>query len=219
MKIIPIFPLCIALLLFTHYSYGQLVPPNPEGQISGWIMNNDTTIDVVRQTYDDYISSNPNPSPRLGKYYGRWYNFWNTRANEYESFLGGIQARNILNFMYGYTYSTEPYYPIEDTKKALPIDETSEEVIVNKEILTEDFLYIYPNPSEGIFMLDFNESIDNQLLTIYNSQGIAVYEKSLDGIMAPALIDVGDLPAGAYYCCLRINNLFKRSQGFSIIKD
>jgi len=101
MKTISLFRLGVIWMLFLLPTllFGQTPPSSAiqEEQISRWIVQNDTPLQVVQETYKNYINNTPNPSSRLNKRYGRWFNFWNTRTDSND--MTNSASRYLLDYI------------------------------------------------------------------------------------------------------------------------
>jgi hypothetical protein len=86
-------------------------------------------------------------------------------------------------------------------------------VVSIEEQSLEERMRIYPNPSNGEFVIDFNDiKLEGNIdLSVFNTMGQLVYQKSYNNISNKERIKLPNSPSGIYM--LHIN-----SEEFSIIK-
>jgi len=83
---------------------------------------------------------------------------------------------------------------IDWTPSSTPV----EGVLENKDIR------VYPNPSSGIFSIDFKRPLEEGVLELINDGGKIVYNEKLSGIPAGVkTFDLSALSDGIYYCRIR----------------
>jgi len=75
-------------------------------------------------------------------------------------------------------------------------------------------LGIYPNPSNGLFVIEIPEAIKNVgVVEIYNIQGKRIYEKLLaDNSTDKIEIDIRNNPRGIYIICIKGKNYYQSSK-------
>jgi len=99
-------------------------------------------------------------------------------------------------------WSTEEWYPFSnawtlDVALAIyPIVQTT--VDVNEHIESEG-LIVYPNPSNGLFIIDNNKEIHGNIkLEIFNSSGNCILDQSYENGNNPISFDISGYPSGIY---------------------
>jgi hypothetical protein len=66
--------------------------------------------------------------------------------------------------------------------------------------LTELNINVYPNPTDGIVNVEFQQSFSDQaVIKVINSNGKVIYTARLDSIEKKKIIDLSDEPKGVYY--------------------
>ena len=83
------------------------------------------------------------------------------------------------------------------------------------EVLEEEFVGIYPNPSSGKFNIEFKD-VSVQKVTVYDAIGKVVYENMTDTNSTNVRIDLSEITTGMYF--LKINAVEKVIMK-KIIKD
>ena len=68
----------------------------------------------------------------------------------------------------------------------------------NKDEVLNNNIHIYPNPSSGIFNIEFNETLA-QKVTVYDAIGKVVYENMTDTNSTNVRIDISEFTTGMYF--------------------
>ena len=85
---------------------------------------------------------------------------------------------------------------------------------IERELKNED-ITLYPNPTSGLFNIDFKRSADNCIVEIIDEEGKLVYiDKIVNLEPGTKRFDLTNLPSGIYYCTL---HLPEKDLVFSII--
>jgi hypothetical protein len=80
----------------------------------------------------------------------------------------------------------------------IPSTTAVEGVLENKDIKA------YPNPTTGIFSIDFKRPVENGILELITDEGRVVFNEKFAEIPAgPRTFDLSGLPDGIYFCRLR----------------
>lgn len=66
------------------------------------------------------------------------------------------------------------------------------------EVLEEEFVGIYPNPSSGKFNIEFKD-VSVQKVTVYDAIGKVVYENMTDTNSTNVRIDLSEFTTGMYF--------------------
>jgi polygalacturonase len=104
----------------------------------------------------------------------------------------------------GTTELNVDYLAIKSTGGGIASKSANAKTEIAAESLTDDGFYIYPNPNDGIFNINFFD-VKYDSLSIFNTSGTPVYSKKLNG-ESSITIDLGRvLKTGIYLVSLKSN--------------
>jgi hypothetical protein len=98
--------------------------------------------------------------------------------------------------------NTTPYFaPHSDA-----LDCNSNSTGLSKNSVKENFVAIYPNPSKGLFTLNFNSAISEEgKIKVVNSEGREVFTETISDFSAPSYIDLNGKTKGLYFVMITMN--------------
>jgi hypothetical protein len=119
--------------------------------------------------------------------------------------VAGIQARNILEFVYGEHYCNCPQLPDSVTHKSYQQPAN----LINSTDLIE--LKVFPNPAKSwtVFEYKLPYNDNNVTISIYNTSGQLEHVIHIADIQGQKIWDVRDTKAGMYYYKLQVGDQVK----------
>jgi flagellar hook assembly protein FlgD len=73
--------------------------------------------------------------------------------------------------------------------------------------LENEDIILYPNPSTGLFKIDFKNRESNCLLQVFNEAGVLVHNEQIrDLYPGERSFDLTSLPSGIYYCTIHLSH-------------
>lgn len=108
----------------------------------------------------------------------------------------GIATINLPNGDYTYTATKEGYNDLNGSFVVNDAEQTITLNMIGIEVLTENFLRLYPNPAESILTIERNSS-DEVVIELYNIDGTLIGTTKTDN--ATTTINVGTLNSGSYF--------------------
>lgn len=119
--------------------------------------------------------------------------------------IAGIQARNILEFVYGYHYCNCPEIPDSLTHKdySAPVRPTIDPESIE--------LKVFPNPASSWTAFEYNlpYNTGDASIIIYNSKGQIEYSTKVIGTVGQVIWDIRDLNQGVFFYRLKTGELSK----------
>ena len=111
--------------------------------------------------------------------------------------VAGMQARNILNFVYGYTYFDLPDLPEPNMKRGIATQSSNQNKVSTS---PKHFITAYPNPANNWVAFDYTlpYPAETGMITITDLSGRQVVEIPVDGPLGRKVWDTKDLSPGVY---------------------
>lgn len=156
-----------------------------------------TYTDVYQSTTDDESSSNTDT-----------YDAYGTLITPYGTFTNVIRVKSVSENFTGYSwFKTNPYTPLLDidvenatgSVSSISLYESSN--LSTEQLITENNIVIYPNPTTDFLNIDTRENITK--ITISDITGKSVFETNNNA----STIDLRHLKKGMYLLKIKVNNI------------
>ncbi len=119
--------------------------------------------------------------------------------------IAGTQAKNILEFVYGYQYCNCPEIPDSLTHKdySVPVSPTIKSECIE--------LNVFPNPASSWTAFEYNlpYNTGDASIIVYNPKGQIEYSTIVTGTEGQVIWDVRDLNQGVYFYTMKTGELSK----------
>ena len=164
-----------------------------------------------------YITVNPTPPfPSITQ---SGYTLTSSAAALYQWQLNGVNIPGATNQSYDVMQSG--YYTIFITDQNGCSSAATTYVLIEgiEELLPETSIMIYPNPNDGVFVLDFSKAslrINHSVVKIYNTLGQVVFESEemFDSFHLKKEIDLQRVSKGTYLIEIKNENIFVKKKIF-----
>ena len=122
--------------------------------------------------------------------------------NWYDEAVGGTVLGTGTSFTTPLLFETTSYYA--ENKTGDGCKSVREKVVATinwvgvEDVISNNRIKIYPNPSSGIVNISIDRSIENLSISVYNTNGQCVKAKTFDHA-DDVLLDLNELPKGTYF--------------------